>query len=209
MLLKGYVNNLNLLYFPKSEGFRLEGTSGGHLVQPPAQAGTPGAGCPGPCTGGFRRAPRRQTPQLTASLGNPCQCSITHTVRKCFLMISYTSKAVLGYAFVRLSFCLGQAQVQHPASLSFVSDKHCRAGRIPADALLGWYKPTVSQDVWLAFSRFSIFADNFYNAALATRSRSNEDSNTAVAVACKSLQANPWPGQQPTHLPSSPSATTF
>lgn len=32
-----------------TEWQRLVGTSGGHLVQPPAQAGSPRAGCPGPC----------------------------------------------------------------------------------------------------------------------------------------------------------------
>jgi len=30
----------------------LEGTSVGHLVQPPAEAGSPTAGCTGPCPGG-------------------------------------------------------------------------------------------------------------------------------------------------------------
>jgi len=30
----------------------LTGTSVGHLVQPPAEAGSPRAGCTGPCPGG-------------------------------------------------------------------------------------------------------------------------------------------------------------
>ena len=45
------------------EQLRLEGTSGGHLVQTPAWARPPRAGCPGPCPGSFQRSPRRETPQ--------------------------------------------------------------------------------------------------------------------------------------------------
>jgi len=37
-----------------TEWLMLEGTSGGHLVQPPAQAEPPRAGCPGPCPDGFQ-----------------------------------------------------------------------------------------------------------------------------------------------------------
>ena len=41
----------------------LEGTSVGHPVQPPAQAGSPRAGCTGPCPGGFWISPEKETPQ--------------------------------------------------------------------------------------------------------------------------------------------------
>lgn len=34
-----------------------------YLVQPPARAGTPRAGCPGPSPDGFWTSPRRETPQ--------------------------------------------------------------------------------------------------------------------------------------------------
>lgn len=46
-----------------SECLRLEGISGGQLVQPPAQAGLHPAGCPGPCAGTFQRSPRKETAQ--------------------------------------------------------------------------------------------------------------------------------------------------
>jgi len=61
---------------------RLAGTSCRSLVQPlPAQAGPPTAGCPGPCLPSVSK-----DGGSTASLGNVCQRSITHTATKCFLM---------------------------------------------------------------------------------------------------------------------------
>ena len=41
----------------------LEGTSVGHPVQPPAQAGSPSAGCTGPCPSGSGISPEKETPQ--------------------------------------------------------------------------------------------------------------------------------------------------
>jgi len=41
----------------------LEGTSVGHPVQPPAQAGSPRAGCTAPCPGGAGIFPEKETPQ--------------------------------------------------------------------------------------------------------------------------------------------------
>ena len=41
----------------------LEGTSVGHPPQPPAQAGSPRAGCTGPCPGGSGISPEKETPQ--------------------------------------------------------------------------------------------------------------------------------------------------
>ena len=41
----------------------LEGTSVGHPVQPPAQAGSPRAGCTGPRPGGAGISPEKKTPQ--------------------------------------------------------------------------------------------------------------------------------------------------
>jgi len=35
----------------------------GHPVQPPAQAGSPRAGCTGPCPGGSGISPEKETPQ--------------------------------------------------------------------------------------------------------------------------------------------------
>jgi len=41
----------------------LEGTSGDHPAQPPAQAGSPRAGCRGPCPGGSGISPEKETPK--------------------------------------------------------------------------------------------------------------------------------------------------
>jgi len=46
-----------------TEYLGLEGTSGDHPVQPPAQAGTPKAGFPGPCPIRFWTSPRMETSQ--------------------------------------------------------------------------------------------------------------------------------------------------
>ena len=46
-----------------TECSELEGTSVGHPVQPPAQAGSPTAGCTGPCPGGSGISPEKETPQ--------------------------------------------------------------------------------------------------------------------------------------------------
>jgi len=43
---------LQRLLLQITEWLGLEGTSVGHLVQPPAEAGSPRAGCRGPCPGG-------------------------------------------------------------------------------------------------------------------------------------------------------------
>lgn len=51
---------------------RLEGTSGGHMVQPLAQAGTPTA-CPGACSDGFLTCFKGDS---TASLNNLFQFSV-------------------------------------------------------------------------------------------------------------------------------------
>ena len=48
---------------PHTEWWGLEGTSGDHPVQPPAESGSPTAGCTGPCPGGFRISPEKETPQ--------------------------------------------------------------------------------------------------------------------------------------------------
>jgi len=49
----------------------------------PAQARPARAGGPGSCPDGFWISPRRKT---TTSLGNLCHCSVTRTVKMCFLM---------------------------------------------------------------------------------------------------------------------------
>jgi len=41
----------------------LEGTSVGHLVHPPAEAGSPRVGCTGPCPGGSWISPEKENPQ--------------------------------------------------------------------------------------------------------------------------------------------------
>lgn len=46
-----------------TEWLRLEGTSGDCLVHHPAQAGSRGAGCPGPCPSGFSISPMKEMPQ--------------------------------------------------------------------------------------------------------------------------------------------------
>lgn len=65
------------------------------------------------------------------------------------------------------------------------------------------------QDVCLALSRFFltfyVFAEYFYNAAVARRSRRNESCSTAAVVAYMPLQHKPFSGQQPTQLPADPS----
>lgn len=43
-------NFLEILGKETEEWLILEGTSGGHLDQPPTQAGSSRSGCPGPCT---------------------------------------------------------------------------------------------------------------------------------------------------------------
>lgn len=53
--------------------------SGGHLIQPPAQVGTPRADCPRPYADGFWVSRRTETPQ---SLDNLCQCSLTLSLAK-------------------------------------------------------------------------------------------------------------------------------
>ena len=65
----------------------LEGTSVGHPVQPPAQAGSPRAGCTGPCPGGSGISPEKG--DSTASLGSLVQCSVTLRVKKFFLLFSW------------------------------------------------------------------------------------------------------------------------
>lgn len=57
---------LNTLIFPyhrTTKWLRLAGTSKGHLVQHPAQAGSIRASCPGPCPDYFWTSPSRKTPQ--------------------------------------------------------------------------------------------------------------------------------------------------
>ena len=51
-------------YFHRiTECWGSEGTSVGHPVQPPAQAGSPTAGCTGPRPGGAWISPEKETPQ--------------------------------------------------------------------------------------------------------------------------------------------------
>jgi len=66
------------------EWLRLEGTSGGHLVQLPAQAVSPAAGCPIPCSDGFWISLGMETPQPL--FDNLSQCSVMLRVKKDFLM---------------------------------------------------------------------------------------------------------------------------
>lgn len=58
------------------EWSRLEGFSGGHLVQPPALAGPPRAAYAGPWTEPFRVCPRKETPQF---LWATCACALSPT----------------------------------------------------------------------------------------------------------------------------------
>lgn len=53
-----------------TDWLRLAGTSGGHLVQPPAQAGIAGAGCPKVHPGGFWWSPRGMTLQPLQETSN-------------------------------------------------------------------------------------------------------------------------------------------
>jgi len=46
-------------YYRITEWERLEGTSVDHLVQTPAKAGSPRAGCTGPRPGGFLISPKK------------------------------------------------------------------------------------------------------------------------------------------------------
>ena len=50
------------------------------------QAGTPRAGCPGPCPGGFGD---RQGGNLTASPGSMSKCSVICTEYKCYLVVRW------------------------------------------------------------------------------------------------------------------------
>jgi len=60
----------------------LAGTSVGHPVQPPAQAGPPTAGCRGPCPGGSGISPEKETPQPPwAARLAPTGCLRPTTVR--------------------------------------------------------------------------------------------------------------------------------
>lgn len=63
-----------------TECLGVDGTSGNPLIQSPAKAGSPGAGCTGWCPGECWVFPEKQTPKpLWASL---FQCSVTVTGKK-------------------------------------------------------------------------------------------------------------------------------
>jgi len=64
------------------DSLRLEGASGDHLANPPAQ------GCPGLCPVKSLLSPRMECQQ---SLGNLLECSITLTVKKVFSYFSCIS----------------------------------------------------------------------------------------------------------------------
>jgi len=65
---------------------RLEGTSAGHMVQSPTQAGPSRAGCPGACPVGSSISPRMETPQLPwatyASAQSPLQVCFPAAIHK-------------------------------------------------------------------------------------------------------------------------------
>jgi len=58
-----------------TEWSRLAGTSVGHPAQPPAQAGSPRAGCTGPCPGGAWVSPERRLHNLPGQPG-PVLCHV-------------------------------------------------------------------------------------------------------------------------------------
>lgn len=65
-------------FYNITEGLRLEGPSRSHLAQPPAQAGSSGAGCPGPRPGDFGRFPDRRLRNLSGQLV-PLLCHLHST----------------------------------------------------------------------------------------------------------------------------------
>ena len=71
------------LYYSQriTESWGLEGTSGDHLV-PPAKAGSPKAGCTGPCPSGFSVSLREG--DSTTPLGSLFWCSVTLNVKNFF-----------------------------------------------------------------------------------------------------------------------------
>lgn len=73
-----------------TEWLRLEGTSGDCLVHHPAQAGSRGAGCPGPCPSGFSISPMKEMPQpLWAT------CTGVQPVRMVLLFLQKKPKEML------------------------------------------------------------------------------------------------------------------
>lgn len=65
-----------------TELLRLAGSSEGHLVQSPAQVGSPRAGCQESCPGKFLISPRGGN--ATAALDNFCHSSVTLIVKQVF-----------------------------------------------------------------------------------------------------------------------------
>ena len=58
-----FIIGLIVAFHRMTEWWGLEGTSVGHPVQPPAQAGSPTAGCTAPRPGGAGISPEKETPQ--------------------------------------------------------------------------------------------------------------------------------------------------
>jgi len=73
----------------------LEGTSGGHLVQHPAQIGPPKPGFPGPCPHGFGVSPSRETPQPPLAT-----CASAHSKK----VFSDVQMECLVFQFVPIAF---------------------------------------------------------------------------------------------------------
>jgi len=88
---------------------RLEGTSEGPLIQPPAQAGPPRARCP--------RPRRMESPQP------PCQCTVTRTVKKCLLTFR-RSLLYSSLCSLRLVLALGTAEKSLASVLGEMPQPH-------------------------------------------------------------------------------------
>jgi len=83
-LLETFLQYLLLCTHRIAEGLRFGGASGDHMIQLPARAGSPGASCPGPCPDGFLNVSKDG--ESTTSLGKLCQCLVTLTMKKHFVM---------------------------------------------------------------------------------------------------------------------------
>lgn len=117
-------------------------SSGVVLSYSPAQAGPPIARCSGPW---LLYAPRER--DSTASLGNPCQCTVTFTGKKCFL--------IFGGNLMCLILCpsplilpLGTTDKSRACLLCALSSGICYTDKIPHS--LFWAYQSRSSQLFIA-----------------------------------------------------------
>lgn len=85
-----------------TELLRLAGSSGHHCIQPPAQVGSPRAGCLGLCPGRFWISQTGENSK--AALDNVCQCSVTLIVKTSVSWSSCSTSCVSVWALCFLSY---------------------------------------------------------------------------------------------------------